>query len=148
MEETGVPGENHPPAASHWEILSHNVAWAGFERTALVVRGTDWIGSYTYLRHRQLNFWVWGVGGALCFPLSHIFFHTEQKANFLQILPNLFSSITVVSDVLLFVVSVMSSSCYVWKLRTEIFKIKHNPLPLKVYIVIVPLSLNELLWQC
>jgi hypothetical protein len=23
MEETGVPGENHGPAASHWQTLSH-----------------------------------------------------------------------------------------------------------------------------
>jgi len=26
VEETGVPGENHRPAASHWQTLSHNVA--------------------------------------------------------------------------------------------------------------------------
>jgi hypothetical protein len=25
-EETGIPGENHRPAASHWQALSHNVA--------------------------------------------------------------------------------------------------------------------------
>jgi len=25
VEETGVPGENHRPTASHWQILSHNV---------------------------------------------------------------------------------------------------------------------------
>ena len=25
MEETGVTGENHRPAASHWQTLSHNV---------------------------------------------------------------------------------------------------------------------------
>jgi len=24
-EETGVPGENHRPVASHWQTLSHNV---------------------------------------------------------------------------------------------------------------------------
>jgi hypothetical protein len=24
--ETGVPGENHDPIASHWQTLSHNVA--------------------------------------------------------------------------------------------------------------------------
>ena len=24
-EETGVPGENHQPVASHWQTLSHNV---------------------------------------------------------------------------------------------------------------------------
>jgi hypothetical protein len=25
VEDTGVPGKNHWPAASHWETLSHNV---------------------------------------------------------------------------------------------------------------------------
>ena len=25
MAETGVPGENHWPAASHWQTLSHDV---------------------------------------------------------------------------------------------------------------------------
>ena len=24
-EETGIPGENHRPIASHWQTLSHNV---------------------------------------------------------------------------------------------------------------------------
>jgi len=27
MEKTGVPGENHRPAASHWQTLSHNLYW-------------------------------------------------------------------------------------------------------------------------
>jgi len=26
VEETGIPRENHRPAASHWQTLSHNVA--------------------------------------------------------------------------------------------------------------------------
>jgi hypothetical protein len=25
VEETGVPGENHRPASSHWQTLSHNI---------------------------------------------------------------------------------------------------------------------------
>jgi len=25
VEETGVPGENHRPVASHWQTLSYNV---------------------------------------------------------------------------------------------------------------------------
>ena len=25
LEEMGIPGENHPPATSHWQTLSHNV---------------------------------------------------------------------------------------------------------------------------
>jgi hypothetical protein len=24
-KETGVPGENHRPVASHWQTLSHNI---------------------------------------------------------------------------------------------------------------------------
>jgi len=27
VEETEVPGENHRPAARHWQTLSHNVVW-------------------------------------------------------------------------------------------------------------------------
>jgi hypothetical protein len=51
VEETGVPGENHRPVASHWQTLSHNVVSStlrhdtGFELTTLVVIGTDCIGS-------------------------------------------------------------------------------------------------------
>jgi hypothetical protein len=44
VEETGVPGENHRPVASHWQTLPHNV-------TALVVIGTGCTGSYKYTYH-------------------------------------------------------------------------------------------------
>ena len=46
--ETGGPGENNRPVASHWQTLSHNVvhlAWARFEVTTSVVMCTDFIGS-------------------------------------------------------------------------------------------------------
>jgi hypothetical protein len=41
VEETGVPGENHPPVASHWQSLWHNVVSinTGYELTALAVIG-------------------------------------------------------------------------------------------------------------
>ena len=48
-EETGVLGENHRPAASHWQLLSPNVVsntprqWVGFDFTTLVVIGTGCI---------------------------------------------------------------------------------------------------------
>ena len=48
VEETGVPGENHRPAVSHLQTLSHSVVspeWDGFEHTTLVVIGTACIGS-------------------------------------------------------------------------------------------------------
>jgi hypothetical protein len=45
MEETEVHKENHQPAASRWQTLSHNVnvvsstpPWAVFELTMLVVK--------------------------------------------------------------------------------------------------------------
>ena len=51
MEETGVSGGNHRPAASHWQTLSHNVVQStsrllGFELRTLVAIGTDCIVSY------------------------------------------------------------------------------------------------------
>jgi hypothetical protein len=51
VEDTGTPGENHRPAASHWQTLSHNGVsstphLSGFDLTTLVVIYTDCIGSY------------------------------------------------------------------------------------------------------
>ena len=45
VDEPRVPGENHRPAASHGQTLSHNVV-------TLVVICTDYIGSYKYNQHR------------------------------------------------------------------------------------------------
>jgi hypothetical protein len=50
VEETGVPGENHRPASSHWQTLSHNVVsstsrLSEVRTQTLVVIGTDNIGS-------------------------------------------------------------------------------------------------------
>ena len=50
VEETRVPGENHRPATSQWQTLSHNFvsstpSWTVFELATLVVKGTDCIGS-------------------------------------------------------------------------------------------------------
>ena len=49
-DETGVPGENHRPAASHWQnyniMMSRvHIALTGFELTPFVVKGIDCIGS-------------------------------------------------------------------------------------------------------
>jgi hypothetical protein len=53
VEETGVSGENHRPAASHWQtdhimLYQLHLAWAGFELTKLVVIGTDCVGTCSY----------------------------------------------------------------------------------------------------
>ena len=49
VEETGVTGEFHRPATSHWhtlsDVLSSTLAWVVFDVTALVEMGTDCIGS-------------------------------------------------------------------------------------------------------
>ena len=70
VEETGIPGENHRPAASHWQTLSQNVVSStpslrgirGFELTTLVVIGTDCIGSckptYHSITTITASFWI------------------------------------------------------------------------------------------
>ena len=48
LDEIGVHGENHWPAASHWQILSHNVVHLTMSRIwtpTLMVISTDCIGS-------------------------------------------------------------------------------------------------------
>ena len=50
VEETE---ENHRPAASHWQTLSHNVVYialSGIRTHNLEVIGTDFIGSYKSLQ--------------------------------------------------------------------------------------------------
>jgi len=52
VEETGVPGENHWPSASHWQnfitkcFIEYTSQWGGFELITLVVVDTDCTGSY------------------------------------------------------------------------------------------------------
>ena len=57
VEETGGLGENHRPAASHWQTVSHSVvsstprrSW--IELTTLVVIDNECIGSYQSIRSR------------------------------------------------------------------------------------------------
>ena len=55
MGESGITGENHRPAASHWQILSHNVALSTPRlngiRTHRVVIGAYCIGNYKFNYH-------------------------------------------------------------------------------------------------
>jgi hypothetical protein len=57
VEEIGVPGENHWPATSHWQTLSHNVVSSTLHLkrvsniTTSVVKGTDCICSYKFKYH-------------------------------------------------------------------------------------------------
>jgi hypothetical protein len=53
VEETGLPGENHRPAASHWQTLSHNVV-SSTSRQWFNVRGSCSI--CLYVDHHCLNF--------------------------------------------------------------------------------------------
>ena len=54
VEETGVPGENHRPATSRCQTLSHNVV-SGTPRLSKIrthnVSGTDCIGRYQSNNH-------------------------------------------------------------------------------------------------
>jgi hypothetical protein len=44
VEETGIPGDNHRPVASHWQTLSHNVVSSTFRLSG--IRTHICIGSY------------------------------------------------------------------------------------------------------
>ena len=69
LARTGVHGENHGPAVSHWQTLSHvmlyqvHLVWARFEVTTLVVIGTDCIGIYKSNYHTittaLMSLWGW-----------------------------------------------------------------------------------------
>ena len=72
VEETGVPGENHRPVASHWQTLSqccieYTSTWTGFELTASLVIGTDCTGSCKFNYHTITNLtapgckWRWEI---------------------------------------------------------------------------------------
>jgi hypothetical protein len=66
VEETGVLGENHQPAASNklYHIMLYTSPWAWFELATSVVIGTDCIGSCKFNHHtitttrRLLYEWV------------------------------------------------------------------------------------------
>ena len=100
VEETGVPGENHWPAASHWQILSHNVVSntpcheQGSFKLTLVVIGTDCTGScksnYHMIRTMMASVifvWSWTSLNAkiavyildLLFIIWNIFFQGTYK---------------------------------------------------------------------
>ena len=58
VEETGVPGENHRPVASHWQTLSHNVVsstprheWGSNSQLAIVM--------YFAIEWSDMNEGVW-----------------------------------------------------------------------------------------
>ena len=82
VEKTGVPRENHQPAASHWKTLWHNVVsstpWVGFELT-LVVIGTDCIGSYKSIYHTIKTTTA---------PLITVVILLQSHTDIVKILPN------------------------------------------------------------
>jgi len=51
MEETGIPGENHRPVASHIMLYRVYFAMNGFKLSTLVVIGTDCTGSFKFNYH-------------------------------------------------------------------------------------------------
>ena len=54
VEETGVPGKNHRPVASHWRTLSHNVVHLALIEIRTRNISTDCIGSYKSNYHTMM----------------------------------------------------------------------------------------------
>jgi hypothetical protein len=94
VEETGGPGENHPPVESHWQTLSHNVihlALIQIRTHYISVIGTDCIGSCKYIYHTIT---------ATTVPLKYPNIYINQNIN-LRIIDN-FSKNTTYSGLLTF----------------------------------------------
>jgi hypothetical protein len=91
VEETG---ENHRPATSDWQTLSHNVVsstspWAWFKLTRLVVIGTDCIGSCKFLlifRYSPIifNYIVWRSSWISNWHIK-LFWRTIQGTSFAMV---------------------------------------------------------------
>jgi len=82
MEETGEPGENHRPVASHWQTLSqccieYTSPLAGFKLTMLVV-----IGKSNYHVTMRVPLIVYGLALSLT-PLLwvHALIHLNDKVS-------------------------------------------------------------------
>jgi hypothetical protein len=56
VEETGIPGENHQPVASHWQSLSHNVCVCVFHVNLFIVHVVE---NYPNAKNKNLIIWSW-----------------------------------------------------------------------------------------
>jgi len=64
VEKIGLPGENHRPAASHWQLYRIilyriHLAWAVFELTTLVMIGTSNYHTITIDHDGPYKFVIW-----------------------------------------------------------------------------------------
>ena len=80
VEEAGVPRENHWPAASHWQTLSHTVVSSTprHELTTLMVIGIDCIGTGSWDHDRKIEFCYKYVNMKICSQKDDNIFHTWQ----------------------------------------------------------------------
>ena len=57
VEETKVLGENHRPAASHWQTLSHNVLWSTPHLSRIRTHNIKhWLHRWLYNFELQIHF--------------------------------------------------------------------------------------------
>jgi hypothetical protein len=65
VEETGVPGENHRPVASHWQTLSHNVVHLALIEIRTHNIGGNLIYNWSYIVNHRPS-WPWSYGSWIC----------------------------------------------------------------------------------
>ena len=86
VEETGGPGENHRPVASHWQPLSHNV----IHLSLIEIRTHNISGARHWVKFK-VNVMKWGRGGCfflICFFISNILediTNTARSASYLDL---------------------------------------------------------------
>jgi hypothetical protein len=68
VEETGVPGENHWPVASHWQNLSHNVVSSTPRLSG--VSQKNWHGAFCDCLYQKRNLKAFGRMSQLFFYFS------------------------------------------------------------------------------
>ena len=95
VQETGVPGGNHRPAANNWQTVSHNVvfeyisSWSGFELITLVVLAFEppdpWFSNIVQINKRHKHEDIRSSQSmSTCFVPNTDKSHIKQHNNFIM----------------------------------------------------------------
>jgi hypothetical protein len=106
VEDTRVPGENHQPAASHWQTLLCCIEYTlhvrvGFKPTTLVVIGTDCIGNNKSNHHMIMTTMA-------LIATIYIYINIYNYFKFVHSLKN------IITNMQLFLLKIQLKYCWKW----------------------------------